>query len=48
VSGSGTAVPQALHTPLSKKLELFGQMIELMVADYNFSTLKQWAKRIDV
>ncbi len=48
VSGSGTAVPQALHTPLSKKLELFGQMIELMAADYNFSTLKQWAKRIDV
>ena len=44
--GSAIPVPQSLHTPLSKKLDLFGEIIELMVADYNFSTLSQWAKRI--
>jgi len=47
-SGQGTYVPQALHTPLSKKLELFKAIIELIGADYNFLTLKQWAQRIDI
>ncbi|MDK2979832.1 MAG: peptidoglycan-N-acetylglucosamine deacetylase [Chloroflexota bacterium] len=44
--GSGTAIPQALHTPLSKKMEVFGTMIEQIAADYNFITLKQWTQRI--
>lgn len=47
-TGSGTYLPQALHTPLSKKLELFGEMIEWIASDYDFITLRQWTKRIDL
>jgi hypothetical protein len=43
--GSGMPVPQALYTPLSQKMDLFGKMIDKMVADYNFLTLKERAQK---
>lgn len=46
LNGTGVRLPQALHTPLSKKLKLFGEIIELINNDYELLTLKQWAKRI--
>ena len=45
--GSGTYVPQALSTPLEDKLNLFARMIETIGADYKFTTLQQWAQRMD-
>jgi len=42
----GAYIPQSLHTPLSKKLDLFGEMIDLITQDYIFITLDQWAKRM--
>ena len=40
----GAYVPQALGTPLKKKLEVFKKMMDLMVADYEFITLGEWSK----
>ncbi len=45
-TGSGVRLPQALHTPLTKKLKLFGEIIELIHSDYELLTLENWAKRI--
>jgi len=45
-SKKGTYVPQSLRTPLSKKLELFRAMIDLIAQDYNFITLEQWAAKM--
>ena len=42
----GAYIPQSLHTPLSNKLDLFSEMIDLITQDYNLITLDQWAKRI--
>jgi hypothetical protein len=42
----GAYVPQALGTPLKKKLEVFKKIMDLMTADYEFITLKEWAERI--
>ena len=39
----GAYVPQALHTPLTQKLDIFRRMIDLISRDYEFSTLQQWA-----
>jgi hypothetical protein len=44
----GAYIPQSLHTPLSKKLDLFSEMIDLIAEDYTFITLDQWAKKIQV
>lgn len=38
-------IPQALQTPLAKKLLLFRQAIDMIAQDYSFMTLKQWAKQ---
>ncbi len=46
-SGTGTYLPQALHTPLAKKLAVFGAMLETIAADYQFITLAQWAERME-
>lgn len=43
----GTYIPQALHTPLSHKVTIFQEMIEMMAADYDFITLTDWADRMD-
>jgi len=43
-NGQGSYIPQALHTPLSKKLDVFARIIELIALDYDFYTLKQWAQ----
>ena len=42
----GVYIPQSLHTPLSRKLDLFSELIDLIAPDYSFITLDQWAKRI--
>jgi len=42
----GMYIPQSLHTPLSRKLDLFSELIDLIAPDYSFITLDQWAKRI--
>lgn len=42
----GAYVPQALATPLKKKLEVFGMMMDLMAADYDFITLNAWSERL--
>ena len=42
----GAYVPQALVTPLKKKLKVFGMMMDLMVADYDFITLNKWSERL--
>jgi hypothetical protein len=44
--GLGVYIPQALRTPLSKKRELFKRALDIMAADYQFSTLEQWASRL--
>jgi len=44
--GSGTYLPQALATPLAKKLEVFGALVETIAADYDFITLKDYAQRM--
>ena len=46
-TNQGTYIPQALHTPLIEKIDIFNKMIEMMVADYSFITLQQWADRMD-
>ena len=45
-TNQGSYVPQALRTPLEKKLEIFGKIMDLMVPDYNFLTLKEWSFRV--
>jgi len=42
----GVYVPQALTTPLIKKLEAFGKMVDLMALDYDFITLNVWSERL--
>ena len=42
----GAYVPQALSTPLKNKLKIFGIMMDLMAADYDFITLKVWSKKL--
>lgn len=42
----GVYVPQALNTPLEKKLHVFEDMIALMIRDYSFITLEEWSRRI--
>lgn len=42
----GAYIPQALHTPLAKKIGIFKQMIEMIAADYDFITLEAWADTI--
>ncbi len=43
----GTYIPQALHTPLNKKIEIFKEMIEIIAADHAFLTLSDWAEKMD-
>jgi peptidoglycan/xylan/chitin deacetylase (PgdA/CDA1 family) len=43
IPGSGNYVPQALRTPLEEKLKVFGHVMDTIAADYEFTTLKQWA-----
>ena len=43
----GTYVPQALHTSLAKKIEVFREMIDTIAADYSFLTLEEWSQRIE-
>ncbi|HEY59676.1 MAG TPA: polysaccharide deacetylase family protein [Anaerolineae bacterium] len=45
-SSDGVYVPQALRTPLKKKIELFRKAIEWIAKDYSFITLKEWAYEI--
>jgi len=42
--GQGAYVPQALATPLKKKLQVFGMMMDIMTSDYNFITLREWSE----
>lgn len=43
----GAYVPQALNTPLEKKIDTFRRMIELMARDYTFTTLKDWVPLVE-
>ena len=42
----GAYVPQALGTPLKKKLDIFKKMMDLMSADYDFITLRERSERM--
>jgi hypothetical protein len=44
--GDGVYVPQALRVPLAKKLPLFQRAMEVIAADYEFSTLRDWAAHV--
>ncbi len=44
--GDGVYVPQALRVPLSKKLPLFQRAMDVMAADYEFCTLREWAATV--
>ena len=39
-SGDGVYVPQALHMPLARKLNLYHRVMEVLVQDYAFDTLR--------
>ncbi len=41
----GVYVPQALATPLKKKLGVFQEIIETIAADYDCITLRDWAEK---
>ena len=43
----GAYIPKALGTPLKKKLEAFKALFDLMAADYDFMTLKEWAGKME-
>lgn len=43
----GTYIPQALTTPLTKKMEIFSEMVTLIAKDYTFITLAEWADQMD-
>jgi hypothetical protein len=43
---SGVYIPQALSTPLQKKWELFNRALDIMAADYTFTTLESWSRRL--
>ena len=42
VAGMGQYVPQALYTPLDKKLAIFQQAVDLIAKDYSFITMQQY------
>jgi peptidoglycan/xylan/chitin deacetylase (PgdA/CDA1 family) len=44
--GDGVYVPQALRVPLAKKLPLFQRAMDAIAADYEFCTLREWAKTV--
>jgi peptidoglycan-N-acetylglucosamine deacetylase len=44
----GVYVPQALRTPLARKLDLFGRAMDVIAADYSFRTLADWAADLRV
>ncbi len=46
LTNQGSYVPQALITPLEKKLEIFGKMMDLMAPDFNFITLQEWSEEL--
>lgn len=43
----GAYIPQALHTPLEKKIAIFREMIEIIFADHDFITLADWADKME-
>lgn len=44
--GKGVYIPKALKTPLHKKRELYRRALDVMVEDYQFLTLGQWARKM--
>ncbi len=44
--GDGVYVPQALRMPLAEKMELFRKMLDLIVEDYTFITLEDYARQL--
>lgn len=43
----GSYVARAIRLPLQRKLELFTLIMDTMAADYAFTTLADWARRVD-
>ncbi|MFC1975142.1 polysaccharide deacetylase family protein [Chloroflexota bacterium] len=43
---SGVYVPQALKVPLKQKWGLFARAMDIIAADYTFTTLENWASRL--
>lgn len=43
----GAYIPQALTTPLKRKIKIFQQMIELIANDYSFKTLGDWVSLVN-
>jgi hypothetical protein len=46
VRGDGVYIPASLATPLAKKEPLFRAALEMIAADYSFSTLEEWARSV--
>jgi hypothetical protein len=44
--GEGLYIPKALRTPLSDKLMLFRNALEMIAMDYQFITLGKWAEQL--
>jgi peptidoglycan/xylan/chitin deacetylase (PgdA/CDA1 family) len=44
--GEGFYVARALRVPLARKLQLYSAAMDLIAADYSFSTLAEWARRV--
>ena len=40
----GAYLPQSLSTPLSKKIDLFSEMVEIIGQDHEFITLEKWSE----
>jgi hypothetical protein len=39
-------VPQALATPLDRKVAIFRRAMDVIAADYDLATLEQWAPAV--
>jgi len=42
----GVYIPQALKTPLRKKIDIFKRAMDIMIEDYSFITLDSWSNKI--
>ena len=42
----GVYVPQALRTPLARKMDIFRRALEMIAENYEFITLEQWARKL--
>ncbi|MBI5952681.1 MAG: polysaccharide deacetylase family protein [Chloroflexi bacterium] len=46
LGGHGQYVPRALRIPLANKLRLFREVMDMLMKDYTFITLKEWSVKV--